>query len=197
MNNLEEFNKNLEALGKEVSNLTAIREAYQKVDNLSKEYEKIIVSLKDATKSLESAISNLKQQKSIIETSAENQKTLIDNKFETIKSKLNDEFKQLTKLLDEKTEKINNDNKKFYKEFVDTVQIRLDNHKGEIQRLIEHERSEIKGMFDKQTEAIENTQNKRVQELEARIHQIKTIGLCFGIGVAVLCIVNLILTIII
>ena len=193
MNNLEEFNKNLETLEKEVSNLTAIREAYQKVDKLSKEYEKIINSLKDAMKSLESAVSDLKQQKSVIETATEKQKTLIDNKFETIKSKLNDEFKQLTKLLDEKAEKINDSNKKFYKEFVDTVQIRLDNHKGEIQRLIEHERLEIKGMFDKQTEAIEKTQNKRVQELEARIQQIKTIGICFGIGVAVLCIANLIL----
>lgn len=193
MNNLEEFNKNLESLEKEVSNLTAIREAYQKVGQLSKEYEKIIGDLKGAVKNLDNAVSELKQQKSVIETATENQKTLIDNKFGTIKTKLDDEFKKLDRLFDEKTEKIIDANKKFYKEFVDTVQIRLDNHKGEIQRLIEHERLEIKGMFDKQTEAIEKTQNKRVQELEARIQQIKTIGLCFGIGVAVLCIANLIL----
>lgn len=196
MNNLEEFNKNLESLEKEVSNLTAIREAYQKVDKLSKEYEQIIINLKDAIKSLESAVSDLKQQKSIIEVSTEKQKTLIDNKFGTIKTKLDDEFKKLDRLFDEKTEKINDANKKFYKDFADTVQIRLDNHKGEIQRLIEHERLEIKGMFDKQTEAIEKTQNKRVQELESRIQQIKTIGLCFGIGMAVLCIATLILTIV-
>lgn len=196
MNNLEEFNKNLESLEKEVSNLTAIREAYQKVGQLSKEYEKIIGDLKGAVKNLDNAVSELKQQRTVIETATERQKTLIDNKFEAIKSKLSDEFKLLKGLLDEKAEKINDSNKKFYKEFVDTVQIRLDNHKGEIQRLIEHERSEIKAMFDKQTDSIEKKQNERVKELEEKIKQTKTIGLCFGIGIAILSIVNLILAIV-
>lgn len=176
MNNLEEFNKNLESLEKEVSNLAAIREAYQKVDKLSKEYEQIIINLKAAIKSLESAVSDLKQQKSIIEASTENQKTLIDNKFGTIKTKLDDEFKKLDRLFDEKTEKINDDNKKFYKEFVDTVQIRLDNHKGEIQRLIEHERLEIKEMFNKQTEFFEK-----------KIKHLMIISLCLGISIIAFC----------
>lgn len=91
MNNLEEFNKNLESLEKEVSNLTAIRQAYQKVDELSKKYEKIFGDLKDAAKNMDNAVSNLKQQKSIIETATENQRELMEKKFETIKSKLDND----------------------------------------------------------------------------------------------------------
>ena len=196
MNNLEEFNKNLESLGKEISNLTAIREAYQKVEVLSKEYEKIIDNMRVAMTALDNIISELKLQKSAIEVSLDNQKTLIDGKIEDIKSNLNVELKHLNTLIDEKSDIINDSNKKFYKEFVDTVQIRLDNNVGEIKRLIEHERSEINSMFDKQTDLIEKSQDKRNIELEKRIKQIKTIGLSFGIGIVVICIVCLILALI-
>ena len=196
MNNLEEFNKNLELLENEVTNLIAIRKAYQKVDDLSKEYEKVTSSLKDAVTSLDAAISELKRQKAFVETTAESQKTLIDKKFETIISSLNDEFNQLDSLISKKSDTINDSNKKFYKDFAEMVQIRLDNHKGDIQRLIEHERSEIKNMFDGQIKSIEKTHTVQFIELETKIKQMKAIVLGFGIGLAIICIVCLILSII-
>ena len=87
---------------------------------------------------------------------------------------------------------INENNKAFYRDFVNTVQIRLDNHKGEIKQLIEHERSEIKVMFDSQTATIEKMQNSQLEKLAKEITITRKTILWFGVCISILCLLILV-----
>lgn len=227
MSSLESFDKSLELLEKEVSNLSAIRQAYQKVEELSKTYSRVLNNVKDSSDSLKTSVAGFdglkseieksllaqkeivqnsldalkssiekslaqnaevsKKQLQTLETSSQRQKEQIDNRFSSIQKSVNDEFGKVRELISTKTDDISSENKKFYKEFADMVQVRLDNNKGEIRQLIEHERSEIKQMIDNQTQALDSMQNNRLRVLEASIKKTKLVAIVFGIVVAVLC----------
>lgn len=117
MNKLEDFNKQVEALGQELTNLQAVSAAYQKISALAKEYEEIKKNIATAVSSLEKSSLVLISEKELLEK----------------------KMQGLVKLVDEKIEALNADTKRNYNDLTTTVQTRLDNNKMEIKQLIDQD----------------------------------------------------------
>lgn len=193
MKSLEEFDQNLESLGGEIAKLKSIREAYQKVAELSVGYIQIVDQLKNAIQSVDSTKESISEFLDETKLSVTVQQNLIEKKLDEVKSTIDIKQNSIEKIISNKMDEVNDSNKHFYKDFVDTVQIRLDNNKGELRQLIEHERSETKSMIDDQTKTFEKFQNNQMAKIEQQINSTRNISLWFGVGMVILCLVIIVL----
>jgi hypothetical protein len=105
-------------------------------------------------------------------------------------------------LLVQKTDELTAENKKFYNDFANTVQTRLDDNKLQIKQLIDQDssavRSQIKELkydVEKKVELV----TKQVESLQVQFKQHidiqKKISLSFGIVITILCVVLIVLAI--
>lgn len=187
MNKLEDFNKQVEALGQELTNLQAVSAAYQKISSLAKEYEEIKKNIATAVSSLEKSSLVLISEKDLLEK----------------------KMQGLVKLVDEKIEALNVDTKRNYNNLITTVQTRLDNNKMEIKQLIDQdsqstrvqigslksEVSDIKRLVqDTQRTTHDQLQTESVK-LQGQVTALKhiVIGLCVTTLVAVLSVLCMLL----
>ena len=196
MKSLEEFDKTVETFGNEVSNLKTIREAYQKVLELTNEYLHIVEQIEKATQSISSAEKAVSQIVTETRESINDHGKLVSKKQDEIKSTIANELTSIKKLIEQNAEEDKDATRKFYKDIIDTLQIRLDTNKGELRQLIEHERSEIKSMLDNQSTALERDQNDHIQKLEKQIKVTRNTCLAFGLGIVAICLTLIILVLI-
>ena len=150
MSNLQNFNETIEDLEKEVSRLKSASDAYKKLHELITSYEDAIKQFQVNNENLES-INN--QQSELCND--------INDKFVEIASENKEHRLNLAKLLDGKTDIIRKENKDFYIELQETIKIRLEENKIQIENLIESSKRNIKGVFIE--ELTKNTENIKRQ----------------------------------
>lgn len=154
MNNLQKFDNTLAEFDKEVSKLKSIGEVYQEIKKLAKEYEMVVLKIQNSNENLQSVLKqHLDFQNEIKKNIADIEKQYSKNKSD-IQSLLNsklDEIKQQNKIfekaLTEIAENLRKENKQFYRDFEDTVRIKLAESKSEIKQLIEQETIRLKDIF--------------------------------------------------
>jgi hypothetical protein len=137
MSKLEKFNTTLEDFDKEVEKLKGFSSVFDKLQGL-------IVAYKDISNQFE------ENSKSLI-----NVTDIINSHFDGIRL----ENKALEKNIIVLLEKIQKENKDFYKDLDSSMRIKLDENKSQIKQLIENERIQIKQIFE--IEFAKNTKDLR------------------------------------
>ena len=126
----------------------------------------------------------------------------LETKLHDFRELLASNSKSLESLLVQKTDELTAENKKFYNDFANTVQTRLDDNKLQIKQLIDQDssavRSQIKELkydVEKKVELV----TKQVESLQVQFKQHidiqKNISLSFGIVITILCVVLIVLAI--
>ncbi len=168
MTKLEEFNSILSEMGTEVSNLKSLNEVYSKIDKLAKDYETATLALKANSGKLE-AISKEHQtfqqgiQKTLSSVESQYQKnkqdlaTLFAEKMADFQSETQIQVKGFEKNLTGHVEELSKNNKQFYKDFEDTLRIKLGENKSEVKQLVEAELNKIKENFATELEKRTNS----------------------------------------
>jgi chromosome segregation ATPase len=195
MSKLEEFNNCVTNLQEELSNFQAIKAAYKSLADLARDYEKILADFN-------SAKSDLSAAKSQMVNELISQHRDLETKLHDFRELLASNSKSLESLLVQKTDELTAENKKFYNDFANTVQTRLDDNKLQIKQLIDQDssavRSQIKELkydVEKKVELV----TKQVESLQVQFKQHidiqKKISLSFGIVITILCVVLIVLAI--
>lgn len=204
MNKLEEFNQSITSLQQEVQNLQAIDEAYKRLAKLVNDYDTMIANLNSSAKDMSNAKKELHSQSSMLTDN-------LDQLDKFIKTATDEHRKELTKKLAElKTltetgntdlhatlksgvDEINEANRKFYNDFSNTVQTRLDNNKMEIKHLIDQDSQNSRQLIlelQRDFHAnIVNLSKQLTETQDALTKQFlvqKKINLAFGIVITVL-----------
>lgn len=200
MKALDEFTESVSSLKKEVENLQTIKQAYQQLATLAEDYEQIVGNFLDATKDLGGAKVAMERQISEVNVKLAEQKKLLRSELVSMHEKLSQKLVDFEKLIEGKADHINESNKKFYNDFANTVQTRLDNNKMEIKYLMDQDsnrtRQQIYGLeqeFKKQTENMTKQFSETQLALAKQMMMQKKISLAFGIVVTVLTLVTIIL----
>ena len=178
MPNLNQFDESVNALESEVEKLKKISEVYQQVSDVVGKCEAAFGNINDSCAALTELTKNISQK---IEDFSQSEIQFHNTLTSDMESRLNE---------------IREANDHHYTNMANVLDVKLDNNKGEIIRLIEHERSEIRNMIDAQSQQL----NQRIDGINAQlsaqgkvIKSIKTIVLVFGIVAIVFLIVSSIL----
>lgn len=168
MNKSVKFDDILSEMAKEVLNLKNLNEVYSKVDKLAKDYETATLALKANSGKLE-AISKEHQtfqqgiQKTLSSVESQYQKnkqdlaTLFAEKIANFQSETQTQVKSFEKNLTGDVEELSKNNKQFYKDFEDTLRIKLGENKSEVRQLVEAELNKIKESFATELEKRTNS----------------------------------------
>ena len=169
----------------EVENLKSIKEAYSKLAQLVDSYEAAITNIQSASSSISSADSKLSES------------LLQQHKL------LEEGIKKFTDLLIQKNNELVDSNKKFYNDFANTVQTRLEDNKMQIKQLIDcdslstrQQIQDLKSDYQAQSnlliEKVDNVCSTLTQQLQVQ----KKITLSLGIVSIALVIVVIVLSIV-
>jgi hypothetical protein len=185
MNTLEDFDLLINEFESEVENLKSIKEAYSKLAKLVDSYEAAITNIQSASSSISSADSKLSES------------LLQQHKL------LEEGIKKFTDLLIQKNNELVDSNKKFYNDFANTVQTRLEDNKMQIKQLIDcdslstrQQIQDLKSDYQAQSnlliEKVENVCSTLTQQLQVQ----KKITLSLGIVSIALVIILIVLSIV-
>lgn len=185
MKALEDFDLLINEFESEVENLKSIKEAYSKLANLVDSYEAAITNIQSASSSISSADSKLSES------------LLQQHKL------LEEGIKKFTDLLIQKNNELVDSNKKFYYDFANTVQTRLEDNKMQIKQLIDcdsmstrQQIQDLKSDYQAQSnlliEKVDNVCSTLTQQLQVQ----KKITLSLGIVSIALVIVVIVLSIV-
>jgi len=201
MSRLDEFNESISSLQREVENLQAIEQAYKQLAKLVQDYDIVLANLNTATedmtstkgelvKQTTSVSEKLIEQKKVLETATNEQRKELEAKLKNIQALVEEKQNELQTLLNVKTDDISEANKRFYNDFANTVQTRLDNNKMEIKQLIDQDSmSARQQMNDLKHEIKEHTANISLQ-----LATQKKVSRAFGIVVTILLMTLIVLT---
>lgn len=148
MSKLDEFNESISSLQHEVENLQAIEQAYKQLAKLVEDYDRVLANLNHATRDMTSTKGELQkqsssvsekliEQKNVLETATAEQRKELEIKLKNLQTLVEEQQNELQTLLNSNAEEVSNANKRFYNDFAQTIQTRLDNNRMEIKQLID------------------------------------------------------------
>ena len=137
MSKLEEFNNCVANLQEELSNFQTIKAAYKSLADLAADYEKILSDLN-------SAKLNMTEAKAQMVNELVSQHRELETKLYEFRELLANNASSLESLLNQKTDELTTENKRFYNDFANTVQTRLDDNKMQIKQLFDSECSTLR-----------------------------------------------------
>lgn len=179
MSNLQKFNQTLTDFNQEVEQLKDVSKAYQKLEQLIEKYNSIITLFEGNSEKL-NEINELQK----------NQQEKVSNSLIEFERQHTQNKSELEKLLENKIEQIERNNKVFYKDFESTIKIKLDDNKSQIKQLIENERKQIKEIFElefaKNTRDLKSELEKQTELLSKNQKTIKISIWIFGLIMTIL-----------
>ena len=185
MKALEDFDLLINEFESEVENLKSIKEAYSKLAQLVDSYEAAITNIQSASSSISSADSKLSES------------LLQQHKL------LEEGIKKFTDLLIQKNNELVDSNKKFYNDFANTVQTRLEDNKMQIKQLIDcdslstrQQIQELKNDYQTQSNLLIEKVNNVCSTLTQQLQVQKKITLSLGIVSIALVIILIVLSIV-
>lgn len=151
------FEKNIIELVKNISK-EEIERVYRQMDSIAKEYEEAINNLNNSNEKLQESSQeyqttqdNLYKKLSEIEAKyQQNKQDLTDflaGKIGDLQTETKGQIENLDDGLTKIVEELSKNNKQFYKDFEDTLRIKLAESKSEIKHLVEAELSKVKEVF--------------------------------------------------
>ena len=141
--------------------MTAVSQAYKKLEVLVVSYETIIDKLKE-------------NNTTFIKIKDEQNKHLnsIEENFKKINKNIHQANLDLSSDLEIKIDTIRKENKEFYRDLESTIKIKLDDNKSQIKQLIESERLQLKQIiesFVKQSEENIDNSIKKYYQLQTKM----------------------------
>lgn len=164
MSSLESFDKSLELLEKEVSNLAAIRQAYQKVEELSKTYSRVLNDMKESSDSLKTSVVGFDGLKSEIEKSLMAQKELVQKSLDTLKSSIEKSLAQNIEVSEKQLQAIESSAEK-------QTEL-IENKFGSIEKVVGDEFGKIRELISTKTDDI-SSENKKFYKEFADMVQVR------------------------
>lgn len=183
MNKSGKFDAILDNMEKQVLDIEKLNGVYQKVDKLSQEYASATATLKENSEKLgiiskehQSFQQNIQHSLTEIETQyQQNKQDLTDflaGKIGDLQTEIKGQIKNLDDGLTKIIEEMSKNNKQFYKDFEDTLRIKLAESKSETKLLVESELSKMKENFatelEKKTLTIQQ-QNESIIKKQGRL----------------------------
>lgn len=178
----DSFEKNIVELVKNISK-EEIERVYRQMDSIAKEYEEAINNLNNSNEKLQESSQEYQHtqtnlHKKLVEIEAQYQQNKQDltnflaGKIDTLQTETKGQIKNLDDGLTKIVEELSKNNKQFYKDFEDTLRIKLAESKSETKLLVESELSKMKENFatelEKKTLTIQQ-QNESIIKKQGRL----------------------------